>query len=967
MAFGLAVAEEEDRRASRHSQGVSRCSQAVADEEQRRASRRSQAEEEHRRTSRRTQAVAATVQEPDEPEDPRPAARNCFSCAERCLQTIAAMDYMEASRVDQRLKYMTKRFAEHAPRWQYSIWLRNACLVLIIFVPRQFLNLSFDDLGNVSASTNTTGFTDNERQIGVAQTSTAIIVFAVFWMFQERVQPYPYRFQNRIEAALFFSDILIMTLGLVAASMGQENIPDWLEISMLLAVAGVLAAVVLYLFACLIIYCRSHRGKRDIAEVAEEGAKQLRMHGSVIGVGATAERLAKRMQRFSVQLHADAELQKAVEDLQPDRRSIFDESAEYRSKDRPALITTRTISRDNSPVTAHTISAARARRSAFEDDDLLGESPDYIRKDRPGLMTTRTISRDNSAKTMRRMQNAAAGGGPSGHGSRKQLVARDGGLTSRGDLTSRLRAKREAAGGLLAVQCAGSLAVQSAAERGQRLKQARDIPWSQISLEAELGDGGRGAVHSGTFRAKPVAVRQVSAARSAFALEALRSEVGALSQLRHPSLLRLIGVVSDNFGVRAPGIVMELGSSSLLDAVYSGRLVAGSWTAGLPRLLHEVAGALLFLHEKGAVHGRLHPSNIFLAGRLRVKLADFQGSGADAKPASFALRDEDSLSARWAYVAPEIAARILHGGAEAPAAAGPRAGRRRSSLGRLSAVLLRQPKQSPGPTPAAAADVWSFGCLVAFLGTGEPPYSEEVHVQVAAAQLAAEPVEGDDQEAAARAAREKVASAFGIVAAARESGEGPLVRLMRTSLTSTTCPEAERCVAAQMAEMAERCVTEAPAARPSAVDIFTEMRSGALNYATAARERASGALPQSQRKKAGEASPASREGPAPASPLLDTGAGVGFGAGTASTDVAARKTLARRTAVRESRQPRRNSAVTAVNAIACPQAHRLPAPSASAITAAAQRNAGRRQSAGGSLMEESSRRKREKSVNKIRI
>lgn len=30
-------------------------------------------------------------------------------------------------------------------------------------------------------------------------------------------------------------------------------------------------------------------------------------------------------------------------------------------------------------------------------------------------------------------------------------------------------------------------------------------------------------------------------------------------------------------------------------------------------------------------------------------------------------------------------------------------------------------------SPAAAADTWSFGCLISYVGTGQPPYSAAVH------------------------------------------------------------------------------------------------------------------------------------------------------------------------------------------------------------------------------------------------
>ena len=75
---------------------------------------------------------------------------------------------------------------------------------------------------------------------------------------------------------------------------------------------------------------------------------------------------------------------------------------------------------------------------------------------------------------------------------------------------------------------------------------------------------------------------------------------------------------------------------SLSDALADGHLAPGAWDALALRVLHQVAGALAYLHAAGGCHGRLHPSNVLLKvvrahalSSARVKLADYVGPAPD--------------------------------------------------------------------------------------------------------------------------------------------------------------------------------------------------------------------------------------------------------------------------------------------------------------------------------------------------
>jgi len=129
--------------------------------------------------------------------------------------------------------------------------------------------------------------------------------------------------------------------------------------------------------------------------------------------------------------------------------------------------------------------------------------------------------------------------------------------------------------------------------------------------------------------------------------------------------------------------------------------------------------------------------------------------------------------------------------------------RRRSSVQALAAVVRRlslpsaPPPESP---PAQAADMWSFGCLLAFVGTGRPPYSDVVHERATAA------CGGQNQD------DESPSDVYAVLESAQQEGLSPLELL----------DDVDDCPVAVMA-IAEQCVLDAPTARPSAVNVLSRL------------------------------------------------------------------------------------------------------------------------------------------------
>ena len=134
-------------------------------------------------------------------------------------------------------------------------------------------------------------------------------------------------------------------------------------------------------------------------------------------------------------------------------------------------------------------------------------------------------------------------------------------------------------------------------------------------------------------------------------------------------------------------------------------------------------------------------------------------------------------------------------------------GRRRlSSLFRAPAEDLA----AEAMHPAAAADIWSFGCLIAFLGTGEPPYADEVHAR--GLQLA------EEQRATPGGGRSNAAAPmYALLEWTAREGHSPLARL------HTACSSSAAALHSEIVALAMQCVSSAPSGRPMAVEVLTKL------------------------------------------------------------------------------------------------------------------------------------------------
>lgn len=216
----------------------------------------------------------------------------------------------------------------------------------------------------------------------------------------------------------------------------------------------------------------------------------------------------------------------------------------------------------------------------------------------------------------------------------------------------------------------------------------------EFVLTGRLGAGGMGVVYLGRAAdGSLVAVKLVRAdlAHDPTFRERFRREVEALRRVSGPRVARLVAADTE---APQPYLVVEyVDGPTLADSVSANGPLAGDRLRALAAALAE---ALVLIHEAGVIHRDLKPSNVILAADQPM-LVDF-GIAAAAGAVPLTMAGTIIGSAGW--MAPEQAA------------------------GRVS-------------TPAV--DVFTWASLVAYAGTGRPPFGTGGPEEVTSRILNGEP------------------------------------------------------------------------------------------------------------------------------------------------------------------------------------------------------------------------------------
>ncbi|GAQ88743.1 Protein kinase superfamily protein [Klebsormidium nitens] len=202
--------------------------------------------------------------------------------------------------------------------------------------------------------------------------------------------------------------------------------------------------------------------------------------------------------------------------------------------------------------------------------------------------------------------------------------------------------------------------VSPAAWRGLPLEaRLHTIDVKQLFLGAEVAAGAFGRIFRGQYKKREVAVKVLRMTASQEAADAMahqfQNEVGILSQLEHPNIVKFVGAYCCP-PVRT--LVMEYcrgGSVRHWLRLRRGQLIP---PLQLLDMAADIAHAGAYLHSQGIVHRDLKTENLLFTADGTIKLADF-GEAVRLGPAGTARGEIGTY--RW--MAPEVLAGKAYGGA----------------------------------------------------------------------------------------------------------------------------------------------------------------------------------------------------------------------------------------------------------------------------------------------------------------
>lgn len=218
---------------------------------------------------------------------------------------------------------------------------------------------------------------------------------------------------------------------------------------------------------------------------------------------------------------------------------------------------------------------------------------------------------------------------------------------------------------------------------------SQTILGGRYELRELIGAGGMADVYLGydTRLSREVAIKVLRSdlARDPSFVTRFRKEALAVAGINHPGIVS----VYDSGEVPAPYIVMELvHGRTLREIIHQGERLP------LKRALEIAEGilaALEFSHERGIVHRDIKPANVMITENGDVKVMDFGIARAMDDAAA-------TLTSTWNIV---------------------------------GTAQYLSPEQAIGEVADFRSDIYSTGCLLFELLTGQPPFTGETPVSIA--------------------------------------------------------------------------------------------------------------------------------------------------------------------------------------------------------------------------------------------
>lgn len=173
-------------------------------------------------------------------------------------------------RMRTRTSYTCKRFANHAPYWQFVVWLRQFLLTWVTFIPGILAAA-----GNASETEYIRGNADSLLAIQVSLSLTILVVAAAFhW----RTKPFGFVFQNWLEMWLLMASIALITLAAIYST--TRGLAEGIAIEILLTATLIisLVAAAVYLVIHYRAYLREMAAKKALE--IEEALKRMSSRSS---------------------------------------------------------------------------------------------------------------------------------------------------------------------------------------------------------------------------------------------------------------------------------------------------------------------------------------------------------------------------------------------------------------------------------------------------------------------------------------------------------------------------------------------------------------------------------------------------------------------------------------------------------------------------------------------------------------
>ncbi|MDQ6665658.1 MAG: serine/threonine-protein kinase, partial [Acidobacteriota bacterium] len=235
----------------------------------------------------------------------------------------------------------------------------------------------------------------------------------------------------------------------------------------------------------------------------------------------------------------------------------------------------------------------------------------------------------------------------------------------------------------------------------------------RYEIVEKLGEGGMGVVHLARDKRlnRLVAVKVLPPEDSGDAVRQQRflREAQAASALNHPNIITVYDVSPES--EQPAYLVMEYVKGRTL-----GRAINRKGLS-LPEVLRyavEIADALGAAHEAGIIHRDLKPANVMIAESGQVKVLDF------------------GLAKRREPDAHEVLGRTRTMGPDAPPIT--------ESGTVLGTTAYMSPEQAEGKPVDARTDIFSFGCVLYEMCSGQLAFRGDSAMSTLAAVIAKEPV-----------------------------------------------------------------------------------------------------------------------------------------------------------------------------------------------------------------------------------